>query len=449
MKPRRLILRVYLVTLAQFVAVGLLLFILQVTVFKPPPPPFRPGRPEDFIVRKAAADRHDPDALAADLKRADVDFGLHLTLYTRDGELIASNHAIVPGPLPAARVHELDEHPVLPGPRPHTVVVRVRENAIVVVYGIVDLVGVPTTPAILPILTLVAVLGCVLLGSVLFARTLARPLGRIAAVARDFGRGQLDARVGLKRPDELGEVADAFDDMAEQVTRLLRRQKELLANVSHELRTPLARIRVALDLAAEGDAELAREALADIAHDWGDLDRLVEDVLAAARFDLGSESSKTPLLRKEILDLGPELQRSVARFRQVHHGRELDVDVPPGLPAIEGDPVVLRRVFDNLLDNARKYSEPGSRIALRAHAGDGGVVVEVSDHGIGIDPDDLAHVFAPFYRTDRSRARATGGVGLGLTLAKRIVDAHHGRIDIDSAPGEGTTVRVVLPSAPL
>ncbi len=447
MKPRRLIFRVYLVTLAQFVAVALLFFVLWATVFKPPTPPFRPGRPEDFIVRKSAADRHDPDALAADMKRAREDFGLRLTLYTRDGELIATSHDVVPPPLPPARVRELDEHPVLPGPRPHTVVVRVRENAIVVVYGIVDLVGTPAARASLPIVALGIMLVCVLVGSVLFARTLARPLGRIASVARDFGRGQLDARVRLDRPDELGEVADAFDDMADRVTRLLRGQRELLANVSHELRTPLARIRVALDLAAEGDAELAREALADIGQDWGDLDRLVEDVLAAARLDLGADPKGAPPLRKELHDLGPELQRAAARFRHLYPARELAVDVPPGLPAIDGDAAMLRRVFDNLLDNARKYSEPGSAIALAARAEDGNIVVEVVDRGIGIDPTDLPHVFAPFFRTDRSRARSTGGIGLGLTLAKRIVDGHGGRIELESAPGVGTTARVVLPSA--
>jgi signal transduction histidine kinase len=446
MRPRRLIIRVYLVTLAQFVAVALLFFVLYEAIFKPPFPPFRPGRPEDYVVRKAASDRRDPDALAADLKRAQVDFGLRMTLYTRDGELIASNHEILPGPLPAARVRELDEKPVLPGPRPQTVVVRVRENAIVVVYGIVDLVGPPITPAILPIVTIGLVLGCVLVGSVLFARTLVRPLGRIAAVARDFGRGQLDARVGFRRPDELGQVAEAFDDMADRVTRLLRGQRELLANVSHELRTPLARIRVALDLAAEGDAELTREALADIGQDWGDLERLVEDVLAAARLDLGADVRGAPPLRTTLLDIGPDLVRCAARFRQLYPQQELTVDVPPGLPAIDADAGMLRRVFDNLLDNARKYSEADSPIALSARAEDGSVVVEVADRGIGIDSADLAHVFAPFYRTDRSRARATGGVGLGLTLARRIVEGHGGRIELDSAPGVGTTARVVLPA---
>src|SRR5262249_17201087 len=323
-----------------------------------------------------------------------------------------------------------------------------RENAIVVLYGIVDLVGTPAAHAILPIVAVVIVLLCVLVGSVLFARTLARPLGRIASVARDFGRGQLDARVRLNRPDELGAVAEAFDDMADRVTRLLRGQRELLANVSHELRTPLARIRVALDLAAEGDAELAREALADIAQDWGALDRLVEDVLAAARLDLGTAPKGAPSLRKELHDIGPELQRAATRFRHLHPARELAVDVPPGLPAIDGDAAMLRRVIDNLLDNARKYSEAGSAISLAARADDhGNVVVEVVDRGIGIDPADLPHVFTPFFRTDRSRARSTGGMGLGLTLAKRIVDGHGGRIEVESVPGAGTTARVVLPSA--
>jgi signal transduction histidine kinase len=218
--------------------------------------------------------------------------------------------------------------------------------------------------------------------------------------------------------------------------------------VSHELRTPLARIRVALDLAAEGDAESARQALADIAEDWGDLDRLVEDVLAAARLDLGGTVRSAPALRVEPLELGPVLERAAARFRLAHPGRELSLEADDPLPAIVGDAAMLTRVLDNLLDNARKYSDVESPVAMRARAHDDAVIVEIADHGIGIDPDDLPHVGTPFFRGDRSRARTTGGVGLGLALARRIVEGHGGRLDVDSAPAAGTTVRVTLPNIP-
>ena len=446
MKPQRLVLRLYLVTLAQFLAVAVTFGIIYETVVKPPPPPYHLGRPEDFAVRKAASDRGDPTIFRSDLERTRRDFGLQLTLYTREGKLVGSTHDPPPPPLPEERLAELVKHHALPGDRPNTVVVPVRENGLLVAYGIVDLVGPPASVQIFPYVAIVIVLGFVLVGSALFARALAQPLGRIAGVARAFGRGKLDARLRLGRQDELGEVADAFDDMADRVTRLLRGQRELLANVSHELRTPLARIRVALDLAAEGDAESARQAVADIAEDWGDLDRLVEDVLAAARLELGGTVPSAPALRVEPLELGPVLERAAARFRLAHPGRQLTVEAEDPLPAVAGDAAMLTRVLANLLDNARKYSDGESEVALRARADDGNVVIEIADHGIGIDPADLPHVGTPFFRGDRSRARTTGGVGLGLALARRIVEGHGGRLDVESEPAAGTTVRFTLPN---
>jgi signal transduction histidine kinase len=121
------------------------------------------------------------------------------------------------------------------------------------------------------------------------------------------------------------------------------------------------------------------------------------------------------------------------------------VQAGEGLPALEGDQALLQRAVDNLLDNARKYSEADQPVALRASAGDGRLVVEVQDRGIGIDPADLPKLFTPFFRTDRSRSRASGGVGLGLAMAKRIVEAHGGTISAESRSNAGTTFRVTLP----
>jgi signal transduction histidine kinase len=284
------------------------------------------------------------------------------------------------------------------------------------------------------------------------ARTLARPLSRLSGAARDFGAGKLDTRVDLARSDEIGDVAAAFDEMAERVTTLLRAEKELLANVSHELRTPLARIRVALEIAEEGDAETARAALGDIAEDLGELERLISDVLTAARLDLGEgpSGSGIPPLRRERIDLVGMLDHAAARFRSAHPDRLLVVAIAPGLPEVDGDPVLLRRVVDNLLENAHKYTPRiAEDVELRAAGGPDGVRIEVRDRGLGIAPEDLPHVFRPFFRADRSRTRATGGLGLGLALARRIVEAHAGTIALESRVGEGTRAVVCLPAAPL
>jgi len=138
-------------------------------------------------------------------------------------------------------------------------------------------------------------------------------------------------------------------------------------------------------------------------------------------------------------------------FRARHAGRTLEVTVAAGLPEVEADAALLRRLLGNLLDNAAKYSDAGTPVTLAARAGGpeagGGVALEVTDGGIGIAEEDLPRLFTPFFRTDRSRARGTGGVGLGLALAKRIAEAHGGTIGAGSAPGAGTTFRVTLPPA--
>jgi signal transduction histidine kinase len=294
---------------------------------------------------------------------------------------------------------------------------------------------------------LAMVLSVVGVASWLTGRSLARPLARIVGAARAFGAGRLDARAGLPRSDEIGEVATAFDEMADRLTALLRAEKELLANVSHELRTPLARIRVALDLAAEGDTE----PLADIAEDLAELERLISDVLTAARLDLGDAagpgSGGIPPLRQESVDVGELVERAAARFRVAHPERPLVVALAPELPAVDGDPVLLRRVLDNLLENAHKYSRGATDdVELRAARAPGEVRLEVRDRGIGIALEDLPHVFRPFFRADRSRTRATGGLGLGLALARRIVEAHHGTIALESELGKGTRAHVRLPA---
>ncbi len=305
----------------------------------------------------------------------------------------------------------------------------------------------PPEPPSLGLRVIPLVLLVVGVSSFLLARWLLRPLEKLSKTARALGAGDLGARTGLARRDELGDVARAFDDMAERVNQLLRAEKELIANVSHELRTPLSRIRVALDIAAEGDAETARESLAEIAADLDELERLIEDVLTAARLDLqeAGPSSGIPPLRIARFDARELVDEAAGRFRAAHPKRPLDVHAEEGLPTIEGDRVLLRRVVDNLLENAHKYTEaPGSPIELRAHFDDD-LVIEVVDRGMGIAEADLPNVFRPFFRADKSRTRATGGLGLGLALAKRIADAHGGALRLESTPGVGTRARLTLP----
>ncbi|HKO49449.1 MAG TPA: HAMP domain-containing sensor histidine kinase [Polyangiaceae bacterium] len=304
-------------------------------------------------------------------------------------------------------------------------------------------------PGRLPlILTMVSGLLVLGVGAFLTARWIARPLSHLSRMATSLGRGDLSVRSELQRNDELGDVGRAFDEMAERIQRLLQTEKELLANVAHELRTPLARIRVALEIAGEGDAEAARASLAEIAVDLAELEALINDVLTAARFELAEGLAPSSGFALHLQELAPQAiaERSADLFRGRHPSRPLSKNFSDVSRVIQADPVLLRRVLDNLLENAHKYSpEADSSISLSVSEHAGQACFEVRDQGMGISDHDLPLVFTAFFRGERSRSRGTGGVGLGLTLAKRIVEAHGGRIEVESVIGRGSTFRAYLP----
>ncbi|OJH39267.1 sensor histidine kinase [Cystobacter ferrugineus] len=452
-RPRfasRLLLRIYLVGVAQVVLFLVCMTFLQKYVLDAP---WKEGVERDMASRVAewSASRNDPDALQAALRQMRP--GARATVLTPGGRLLGANISPPLEALSPKMLRELEEKRVmLYSERPHRVAVAIPETGPLEAYALMQE-GRPPRPPPPPsrlMVPLFIMLGSLAVTSLFFARTLAVPLQKLAAAARSLGEGNLSTRVGLRRRDELGQVSDAFDEMAERITHLLRSQKELLANVSHELRTPLARIRVALDLANEGDAVLARESLADIAEDLGELERLVDDVLTTARLDLTTTQTPgaTPPLRLERVETRALVDKAAARFRSARPEHTLDVRMDSTLPELEADPVLLRRALDNLLDNAGKYSEPHTTVRLSARRTEQGLEVEVADQGIGIDAKDMEHLFTPFFRSDRSRARRTGGVGLGLALARRIVVAHGGSLSLESQPGQGTTARVQLPGAP-
>jgi len=306
-------------------------------------------------------------------------------------------------------------------------------------------------PGRLPlILTMVSGLLVLGVGAFLTARWIARPLSHLSRMAISLGQGDLGARSELKRNDEVGDVARAFDEMAERIQRLLQTEKELLANVAHELRTPLSRIRVALEIAGEGDAEAARASLAEIAVDLAELEALIDDVLTAARFELTEPVAKGAGFALHLQEIAPHTiaKRAAELFRGRHPNRPFTTQIPEDSSMIQADPVLLRRVIDNLLENAHKYSpELDSAISLSFSEQAGQAGFEVRDHGMGISELDLPRIFTAFFRGERSRSRGTGGVGLGLTLAKRIVEAHGGNIEVESVVGQGSTFRAQLPLA--
>jgi two-component system OmpR family sensor kinase len=401
-------------------------------------PPRDPEKVVAYVAARVDERLSSPERLDADLRELRDGLGLDATVYGTSGGLLASTGAVAP-PLTVEQIAELPAGPVHVSGGGFVFAARLPSGAGYVVLGP----GPHSRPYARWALFLGAVLLVLAIGSYPTARSIALPLEQLTSAARRLGEGDLAVRTGLRGRGEVGDLARAFDEMAERVERLVRAERELLANVSHELRTPLARIQVALELAAEGDHEKAQRYLSEIGADLAELDGLVEEILTTARLE-GAGPGGLPI-HKGPLDLGTLLAELAARFRSADPGRPLSLEIAPSLPSILADAGLLRRLLDNLLDNARKYSEPDAAVTLAARTEGGSVVLEVRDNGIGIDPADLPRLFTPFFRTDRSRVRGTGGVGLGLALAKRIAEAHGGTISAESGPSGGTAIRVTLP----
>lgn len=267
------------------------------------------------------------------------------------------------------------------------------------------------------------------------ARRISAPVERLTAVVRRFGEGDLSARVAppgdrrwrrrrQRAPDELDQLTRAFNEMAERIETLVRGQKELLANVSHELRSPLARIRVALELLPRDAKNETR--LRDVEADLVELDRLIEDVLTATRL----EAAGLPA-HLGAVDVAQLLASLAARAEHdpATAGKTVRVGGGQGL-VVTADGALLRRALWNLVENAAKYGAPP--IEIHAARQDDMIALSVKDAGAGIAADERERVFEPFYRGDKARTPGNG-FGLGLTLARRVAEAHHGDITVDGA----------------
>ncbi len=435
MQRRRLVLRVYAF------AVGLSIAITAALVVLP-----RYTRGARYLEPQAALLQYlverwslkDGAKFAQIMGRIEPRLRGTLSLYDLHGNLVRTNiEPALDEPTDAERAALRTEKWALSTGR---IVVRSDDGTMIGVYA-------PNRPGfpwsyVLPMGALILVL--VGAASVWFSRRLARPLDQLATAARRFGAGDTAARAQLDRRDELGDLGRAFDEMADRTAALLHAQRQLMADVSHELRTPLARIRVALELAAE-DPSAAHDVLADVGADLDEIDQLIEDILTTARLDTAHAR-----LERRPARLGELAERAAQRFAARHPGRKLETELGADRE-IDCDPALLRRAIDNLLDNAAKYSEPGTavRLVVDESAGPGGPRARfaIVDRGIGMSAEELERAGTPFWRADGSRTRRTGGVGLGLALARRIARAHGGEVTLQSAPGRGTTARIEVPAA--
>jgi signal transduction histidine kinase len=269
---------------------------------------------------------------------------------------------------------------------------------------------------------------------VVFRRAL-RPLGALQEGVARMSAGDLDVSLPNLTRDEFGVLTDAFNGMAARVRQMVVSRDQLLLDVSHELRSPLTRLKVALALLP--DSAKKAQAESDVAEMGAMIGELLE-------FERLREGRTRPLTHA---DLGQVLHEAARPWQEGPPGVRVLVS-PPEIP-VAVDVHGVRTVLRNLLGNAVKYSLPDSRpVELSLTRTQSALVLRVVDDGSGIPEADLARVFDPFFRVDRSRSRKTGGYGLGLSICKRIVEAHGGRIEASNNPGRGACFTLTFPPTP-
>jgi two-component system OmpR family sensor kinase len=394
-----------------------------------------------------------------------------LLVYDADGgpiRSLPSGFASAPDPLPnvaingdtALPIGTIVERPAVDGTLSYRVIALRSPQGPYVVLGapMRSLDG--TIASLMRTLVLVGLIVLALLvviGWLLIRRDL-RPLERMTATAEQISAGDLSQRVGM--PDdgsEVGKLGHAFDGMLDQIESAFASQQQALrakeateqmlrqfvADASHELRTPLTTVRGYADLHRAGGLEQPadlEQAMDRIGSESRRMGALVEDLLLLARLDQGRP------LRQDQVELSGLVDDAVRDIRAVEPGRPLTADLAPDL-TVTGDEDRLRQLVGNLLANVRVHTPVDSPVEVSLAAHDGSAVLTVADHGPGIAPDHVDHVFDRFYRADAGRTRDRGGSGLGLAIAASIAAAHKGSLSHSVTPGGGATFTLTLPRA--
>ena len=296
--------------------------------------------------------------------------------------------------------------------------------------------------AIVTAASLAVVFACVI--GVFVARALTKPLKRLTTTASQIRNGDLTARTDIAGTDEIGRLGETIDDMATTLERDIKLEHRLTSDVAHELRTPLMAMQATVEAMQDGVLPADQDTLATVAVEVRRLSRLVDAMLRLSRMENGT----TPLQieKCDVLELATDL---VAAHSQLFldNGITLDYVNDTGGNSLlaEVDPDLVREAVVNLLSNAMRYTSEGGTVTVRVARDRRNALISVQDTGMGIAKEDIPRVFSRFWRSDASRERVAGGLGVGLSLTKEIVDRHNGTISVDSEEGVGTTFTLHLP----
>ncbi|MGW8226397.1 MAG: sensor histidine kinase [Anaerolineales bacterium] len=276
------------------------------------------------------------------------------------------------------------------------------------------------------------------------SRSILRPVDELISAARAMEKGDLSQRVTVSTKGELGELAHAFNAMAEGLTRLEQLRQNMVTDVAHELRTPLSNVRGYLEALRDGVVKPTPETIASVYEEAMLLNRLVDDLQELALAEAGQlKLVCQPVDIRQVIDKAVQSLKTQALEKEI----DLIAVLQDNLPLVNADAERMGQVLRNLLKNAIINTPVGGEIRIQARLIDSQVEVSVQDNGMGISAEHLPYVFERFYRADQSRARETGGAGLGLAIVKQLVEAQGGQVDIDSQVDGGTRITFTSPIA--
>ncbi len=291
-----------------------------------------------------------------------------------------------------------------------------------------------------------AALTAAVLVSLFVSRRIVEPIQTLSNVSRRLAQGLYRERVYLQADDEIAQLAQSVNQLAEALDQTERRRLALLADVTHELRTPLATIGGYMEGLVDGVVSANSATFNLILRETRRLQRLIEDLELLSRVEAG----QLPVVARAI-DLRPVLEAQIAQFEPLFSSNQvtLSLDVPEQLPQVWADPDRVAQVLINILANAYRYTPTGGQVTVQVSTDDHEVRVAVIDSGIGIAAEHLPHLFERFYRVDKSRARNSGGSGIGLAIARHLIYAQGGEIWAESdGIGKGARFIFTLPLAP-
>jgi len=287
-------------------------------------------------------------------------------------------------------------------------------------------------------------LAVVLVFSGFITRIITRPVAELSAGIERMSKGDYQHRVHVPGKGEMAQLAAAFNQMSQQVHHLDEARNQFVSNASHELKTPMATMKILVEsmlYQEDMPGELRQEFLTDINKEIDRLSSVVGDLLTLVHID-----SHKLRLRREPMVFADTVQETAKRLAPlaVKRGQELVVEISDSCEMM-ADPGKLAQVCYNIIENAIKYTPDGGKVSVSLSRMGRDAILEISDTGVGIPEDDVAHVFDRFYRVDKARSRDTGGTGLGLSIVQQIVRLHAGSVTVHSVQGKGTTFTVQLP----